>query len=95
MSLKPICVPCGLFFTPDKNGQVVEEGKPHGGSEKERYPGWTSYKLWRGDQWKCRGCGATIIVGVASVNFAEHYQSDYELVRQRYGGDDIPFVHDC
>lgn len=100
--VKPVCVPCGLFFRPHRNGQVFEEGKPYQTKPDEpiRFyePGslkpWTSYKLWRGDQWICRGCGATIILG-AGQNYAEHYQKNYELERDKAGGDKVPFVHDC
>lgn len=39
--------------------------------------GWQSYKLWVGDLWECRGCGAQVIVGVPPNPIAEHYQPGY------------------
>lgn len=112
--VKPVCVPCGIFFHPEKNGFVFEEGKPDG-CEPVRWKGknppdksymgqkpfepentsWSSYKLWVGDKWKCRGCGAEIVVGVIGERLIEHYQPDYEKVREQLGGDSILFVHDC
>lgn len=106
--VKPICVPCGLFYRPEKNGQPVEEGKPHrerdqpvrwrgtnpDGPRWSEYKEWTSYKLYIGDKWKCRGCGSEIIVGINGI-MAEHFHKDYEEVRTHFGGDAIPFVHDC
>lgn len=105
--VKPICVPCGLFFRPERNGQPVEEGKPHNtGGQPTRWSGqnpgdergsfdWTSYKLYVGDKWKCRGCGAEIIVGIISGPIAYHHEKEYVDVREQWGGDTIPFVHDC
>lgn len=102
--VKPICVPCGLFFRPAKNGFIVEEGKPDAGDPVRwsgKNPGddrdreWSSYKLWNGDKWKCKGCGAEIVVGIIGVPLNEHYREDYETVRQTFGGDNILFVHDC
>lgn len=99
---KPICVPCGLFFRPEHNGFVAEEGKPYPDPDgkpiryiEESGVVWTGYKLWRGDKWMCRGCGARIMVGFAGNPIREHYQADYETVREGIGGDEILFVHDC
>lgn len=64
--LKPICIKCHLFFRPKKNGFYFTEGKPLPSAR----PGlrdaamWLKYKLWSGDLWECRGCGAQIIVSV-------------------------------
>lgn len=96
---KPVCVTCGLFFRPKRNGQVFEEGKPDG-AEPVRYTAedgtkWSPYKLWSADLWECRGCGFQIIVGAGREPIAEHFHEDYEELRAAYGGDAIPFVHDC
>ena len=80
--MKPACVPCQRFFRPEKNGYVFMEGMPENGAE----PGtaepdnWHPYKLWRGDLWKCHGCGALIIVGVAAWPMSEHYHSDFKEI---------------
>jgi hypothetical protein len=97
---KPVCPKCGLFFRPKHNGYTFEEGKPYPDGDKpvfyteESGKVWTSYKLWRGDLWECRGCGVQIIIG-ALHPVAEHFEPDYYKLRESYGGNDIPFVHDC
>lgn len=100
MSAKPVCLACGLFFTPHKCGITWEEGMPQG-RDPVRYTDpdtgreWSSYKLWRGDVWRCRGCGTEIIYGHGLQPVAIQHQPDYEKERQLAGGDSIPFVHDC
>jgi hypothetical protein len=79
--MKPICVPCKLFFRAEKNGYYFEEGMP---TTSDRNGPWQSYKLWSGDLWRCRGCGAEIIVGTGANPMAEHYQSDYAAKIERY-----------
>lgn len=101
---KPVCVKCGLFYRPKRNGQVFEEGKPYRSSpddivrfteqEGERNE-WTGYKLWNADLWECKGCGNQIIVGAGARPMAEHFEDNYQERRTSYGGDAIPFVHDC
>lgn len=98
---KPACAKCGLFFRPKRNGQVFEEGMPNGFDKQVRYTAddgtpWSSYKLWNGDLWECQGCGAQILVGAHPTQpMAEHFHADYESKRTAYGGDSIPFIHDC
>ncbi len=81
MYLKPVCVPCQRFFYPKKNGYDFLEGMPTvqgalpGTAEPEN---WAPYKLWRGDLWACKGCGAEIVVGVAGGPIAEHYQDNFK-----------------
>lgn len=87
MMLKPICVPCGLFFQPEKNGFAFTEGMPRGGT-------WRPYKVWVGDKWKCRGCGTEIVVGVMGDRVAEHYEADFEEIRKRLNADQFQ-VNDC
>jgi hypothetical protein len=69
--MKPICVDCQLFYRPSRNGVWFLEGM-------RRNNAWEPYKLWHGDEWECRGCGGTIIVGVGHVPYAEHYQPDFK-----------------
>jgi len=71
MPMKPICVTCKLFYRPSRNGVWFLEGMPSGA-------GWAPYKLWHGDEWSCRGCGSTIIVGVAPQPFSEHFEPDFK-----------------
>jgi len=78
--LKPICVPCQRFYRPQRNGQRFIEGMP---VKAGAIPGktaafdWQPYKLWMGDQWKCQGCGAEIIVGFGHRPIAEHHQDGF------------------
>ena len=52
--MRPVCVPCKREMKANKTGRVLEvivrgEGRP--------------YQLWSADEWKCEGCGATVISG--------------------------------
>ncbi len=75
--MKPVCANCQLFFQVEKNGFYFEEGMP-------TESGYQSYKLWVGDLWKCRGCGAQIVVGVSQGSIAEHYHPDYSEKLQQF-----------
>ena len=84
--MKPICVSCRRFYRPEKNGYVFMEGTPDGmalpGLAEPEH--WHPYKLWRGDLWKCQGCGALIVVGVAQEPLAEHYQPNFQEIVDAY-----------
>jgi hypothetical protein len=95
--MKPICVKCRLFFKPERNGVAFEEGapKPHAPMNNGRPTNpdhWESYKLWMGDLWKCRGCGAEIIVGASrspvSVRHMPNYASEREACQPIVRVDD-------
>lgn len=98
--MKPICVPCRRFFRAHKTGFRFTEGMPNGqypgptppGNDTDKY--WQPYKLWQGDLYKCEGCGAEIISGVAREPVAEHYMEYFDEVRQRAGYDQFQ-VNDC
>lgn len=78
---KPVCVPCGRFMRPKKNGVRWMEGKPlvdRAPPGREGAGCWDDYKLWMGDAWHCLGCGAEIVVGHGQQPLAEHYQADFE-----------------
>jgi hypothetical protein len=76
MALKPICVPCQRFFKPETTGFSFVEAKP---IKNFALPGtadpaaWVPYKLWRGDLWKCQGCGSEIVVGVGNGPVSQDY----------------------
>lgn len=79
--LKPICVPCQRFFRPKKNGTFFQENKPTSNNAPpgNEYPdAWEPYKIWLGDLWECKGCGANIIVGVGQEPFLEHFEPGFE-----------------
>lgn len=94
--MKPICVPCQRFFRPKRNGLPFIEAMPIEGSpapgtaEPDR---WTPYKLWIGDLWRCDGCGAEIVSGVAREPVAEHYQPDFTNQVRRHGAELL--INDC
>lgn len=97
MSLKPICLPCKRFYSPEKNGFAFTEGMPRYGSAA---PGnaeptsWQPYKLWRGDLWKCHGCGSLIIVGTGQAPVSEHYMPSFEATAKEFGHDRVQ-INDC
>ena len=80
--MKPICAKCKVFFRPETNGVAFEEGAPKSGAPhcngKPANPDdWGPYKLWMGDLWKCRGCGAEIIVGTGQKPVAMRHETNY------------------
>lgn len=87
MIAKPICAKCQLFFTPKRNGTVALEGMPHGPGSGE--PGtaspesWLPYKLWMGNLWECRGCGAQVLT-TNSRHFSEHFMQEFSSLREHY-----------
>ena len=84
--MKPICVDCGLFYRPAKNGTAFIEGMPVGDD-------WKPYKLWMGDLWQCQQCGHKLIVGVGAQPIAEHYQPDFAKISDSY--NPLLQVDDC
>jgi len=89
--MKPVCVPCRLFFRMVKSGFVFTEGMPAGSSA----PGaWKPYKIWAGDLWKCPRCGAAILSGVGARAIAEHFEPDFAKKMERYGAGQLQ-VDDC
>ena len=94
--MKPICVPCKRFYRPKRNGTAFVEGMPNGNGVK---PGlseahnWEPYKLWMGDLWECKGCGSTIIVGVARQPLSEHFMPDFMQQVVAYHADIQ--INDC
>ena len=82
--MKPICVSCKLFYRPEKNGIVFDEGMGDGTA--------TSYKVWLGDKWKCRGCGSEIIVGTGMnpvlVKHYPHFAEEREKMAPELMVDD-------
>jgi hypothetical protein len=95
--LKPICVHCHRFFRQVKSGLYFVEGMPAGNGSAP--PGlaepdkWKPYKLWAGDKWQCEGCGAVIISGVGVSPIAEHFEDNFDVLRQALRADFQ--VNDC
>lgn len=107
--MAPICVPCQRFYRPEKNGFTFLEGMPvciENNNSTYIQPGkvdadkWQPYKLWRGDLWKCEGCGHLIISGVGQAPWSEHYLPNFKGLVERYATKykDLPYpyqVNDC
>ena len=78
--MNPICVPCQRFFRPKKNdysfieGMLISDSGLPGTATPDK---WRPYKLWSGDKWECEGCHTEIVVGVAQLPLAEHYQPEF------------------
>jgi hypothetical protein len=92
-----ICVPCKKIYRPERNGVHFQEMMPIPNSmEPDPATGWSSYKLWVGDRWKCPGCGHEIIGGIPQQPIAEHYQAEYRALLQEYQArEDVINVADC
>jgi hypothetical protein len=81
--MKPICVKCQMFYHPKENSVDFIEQMPTKGDTPAK-PGtveperWTPSKIWMGDLWECRGCGATIIVGTAQSPISDQFNPDFD-----------------
>jgi hypothetical protein len=78
--MKPICVKCQRFYRVRKNGYMFIESMPasnHAPPGKQFAHLWQPYKLWRGDLWKCDGCGHLIVSGVSAQPIDEHYTHSF------------------
>ena len=69
-----VCVPCRVFFKVERNGVAFEEGFGNG----EGKP----YKLWHADLYQCPSCKTRVIAGLGAQAVAEHYQPEYERLRE-------------
>jgi hypothetical protein len=97
--MKPICVPCQRFFRMKRGGFAFTEGMPRDGERSPRAgkaeaEKWKAYKIWYGDLWECKGCGAQIISGVAQQPIGEHYQDGFEDLRKAHRADQLQ-INDC
>lgn len=98
--MKPVCVSCQRFFRLKTIGFSFIEAMPNGKGDGYPAPGtteskrWTPYKIWRGDLWKCEGCGAQIVSGVAGSPWSEHYQPDFQKQITETGASQLQ-VNDC
>lgn len=95
--LKPICVPCQRFFRMQKTGLHFTEGMPAGhrvppgNSEPDN---WRPYKIWSGDVWLCKGCGATIIAGTGREPIAVQHEVTFQETARQLNAAQFQ-VNDC
>jgi hypothetical protein len=86
--MKPICVPCQRFYRPKKNGFPFIEAAPYRGFHvlpgTEEAGDWRPDKLWVGDLWECKGCGAQIVVGTGRSPIVEHFQDNFKWTVEQY-----------
>jgi hypothetical protein len=95
--MKPICVPCQRFFRPKRTGFTFTEGMPIGNDVppgKSFADQWVPYKIWRGDLWECRGCGAQIISGTAAQPIAVQHEEHFAQYRDALNAAQFQ-VNDC
>lgn len=88
--MRPICVNCHRFFTPQKNGFYFIEGmeKVNGALAGIQEPEkWDPYKIWSGDLWQCPGCGSEIIVGTGANALAHWHDDDFESMTKNLSAD--------
>jgi hypothetical protein len=52
---------------PEKNGVPFVEGFGDG----------RPYQIWESDQWKCSGCGISVLIGFGRKPYSEHYQENF------------------
>ena len=97
--LKPICVPCQRFFRMKRSGFYFTEGMPNG-AHLPAEPGnthpeqWRPYKLWVGDLWECKGCGAKIVSGFGGGPIRVQHHQDFADEIKRLGANQFT-VNDC
>jgi hypothetical protein len=70
-----LCAECGRFMVVTGVGVTVEEL-----TDTQ-----DAYKLWKADLFQCPDCGRETIAHFARGPYAEHYQSDYAVTRDRAG----------
>ena len=51
--MRPVCVSCKREMRANKTGRVLELLSPAP----------APYQLWSCDEWRCEGCGATVLAG--------------------------------
>lgn len=83
-----------------RSGYYFIEAMPKGGLDKPALAGtaepdnWIPYKLWAGDLWECRGCGAQIVSGTGAHPLSEHYKPEFEKAVDTLGAKQLQ-VNDC
>lgn len=96
--MKPICVPCQRFYRMKRSGFYFVEAMPknnllpRAGTESPHE--WKPYKLWAGDLWECKGCGAQLVSGCGMKPIAEHYEPDFARAVKSFGAEQLQ-VNDC
>lgn len=82
-----VCLPCGKFFRPKKNGVWIEEGMPISKTE------WGPYKIWQADLVECPSCRTEVVTGFGMKAAVEHFQPDYSKFREM--AKPIARIDDC
>ena len=80
---RPVCVPCKTEMRPDKNGvpyvQTVDG---------------TACSVWDSDRWRCRKCGATMLMGYGSKPYLVNYEPRFDEILQRIKEDENVVVEE-
>jgi hypothetical protein len=94
--LKPICVKCGRFFKPKRNGvYVLEQMQRVNGAAPglENSDSWRPYKLWHADLYEWHGCGTELVTGFGFGPMVEHYMPNFNQALVSHPPSVI--VNDC
>ena len=77
---RPICVGCRVAMRCERNGFVVSDPSTSGACAT----------LWRGDKWKCPGCGVQIVEGFGTGTLLVDYPEEQ---REEAIIESMPFRH--
>jgi hypothetical protein len=78
----------GLYFI--EGMPVAGHDRPEPGTaEPEK---WQPYKVWSGDLYECKGCGAQIISGVGLKSVAERHHSNFNETIEKTGASQCQII---
>src|SRR5262245_22910085 len=97
--MKPVCFQCQRFFRMRKSGFYFIEGMPVGGHAQPKAgtvepEKWKPYKVWSGDLWECKGCGAQILSGFGLMPLAIQHEANFHDIIARTNARQFQ-VNDC
>lgn len=78
---KPICVKCGTFCKPKRNGVYVCEYMPRHSNAPPgiaNAKGWMPYKVWVADMNSCHTCGYEVVHGFGGSPMSERHHDDFD-----------------
>ena len=70
---RPVCVACRIDMHPEKNGVNYIE---YAGDLGKEFP----YNIWGADQWVCKECGISVLIGFGQKPWAAHYHENFEAL---------------
>ncbi len=77
----PVCAICRVEMKPQRNGVVfLQKASFSAGGEVTPYP----YALFMGDQWACKSCGHSAIIGWGQKAIARRHDKGFEQLVEKY-----------